>query len=146
MTAPGPSLTLLGFDVGEQRTGIAVGNTLSRTAEPIEVAQAERIWEAVERLVALWQPDGFVVGLPTQADGSDTHGTAAARKFANRLRGRLGKPVMLVDERYSTVEAESRYGRIAADHHAAAVLLQQYLDSSSPATDFPKPPTPPPPR
>lgn len=121
--------TLMGFDVGTKRTGIAVGNTLTGTATPLEVAPAAQLWSVVDRLVAQWQPDGFVVGLPRQADGADTHGTAPARRFASQLRHRAARPVVFVDERYSSVEAESRHGsRIAADHHAAAILLQQYLD------------------
>lgn len=121
--------TLLGFDVGTVRIGIAVGNTLARTAQPLQVADAARVFEAIERLIVEWQPDGFVVGLPQRDDGSETQGSAPARKFANRLRGRYGLPVEFVDERYTSVEAEARCGKMAAvDHQAAALILQQYLD------------------
>ena len=121
--------TLLGFDVGTRRIGIAVGNTLTCTAQALEIAEASRVFEVVDRLIANWAPAGFVVGLPTQADGADTQGTAPARKFANRLAGRYRLPVDFVDERYTSAEAHAQYGKMAAiDHHAAALILQQYLD------------------
>lgn len=121
--------TLLAFDVGTARVGVAVGNTLTRTAQPLEIVPTPRIFEAVERLLREWQPQGFVVGMPAHADGRPTHGTAPARKFGNRLHGRYGLPVEFVDERYTSVEAHAQYGKMAAvDHHAAALILQQYLD------------------
>lgn len=121
--------TLLAFDVGTARIGIAVGNTLARLAQPLQVVEAARVFDTVARLIAEWQPAGFVVGLPLREDGSETQGTAPARKFANRLKGRYGLPVEFVDERYTSVDAQARYGKMAAvDHHAAALILQQYLD------------------
>jgi putative Holliday junction resolvase len=124
-----PARTLLGFDVGTVRVGVAVGNTVSGTAQALQVIDAARAFEAIERLMAEWQPDAFVVGLPLHEDGSDTQGSAPARKFANRLKGRYGRPVAFVDERFTSTEAQSRYGKMAPiDHHAAALILQQYLD------------------
>ncbi|HEU4620996.1 MAG TPA: Holliday junction resolvase RuvX, partial [Burkholderiaceae bacterium] len=68
-----------------------------------------------------------------RGDGTETHGTKPARKFANRLHGRYGKPVEFVDERYTSVEAEATYGKIGpSDHHAAALILRQYLDALPP--------------
>lgn len=129
---PDPSLaarTLLGFDVGTVRVGVAVGNTVAGSAQALQVIDAARAFEAIERLVAEWQPDAFVVGLPLHEDGSDTQGTAPARKFANRLKGRFGRPVVFVDERFTSTDAQARYGKMApVDHHAAALILQQYLD------------------
>jgi putative Holliday junction resolvase len=124
--------TLLGFDAGERRIGIAIGNTLTGTARALETVPAAQVWPAVQRLIKEWQPDAFVVGLPLRDDGSETQGTAPARRFAGRLQGRFGKPVALVDERYTSVAAEERYGKMApVDHHAAALILQQHLDALS---------------
>lgn len=127
-----PIETLLAFDVGLRRIGVAVGNSFARLAQPLEVIPAVPTVRAFARIRALideWQPQRFVVGLPRRADGTPTHGTAPARKFANRLHGRFGKPVEFVDESYTSVEAEATYGKIApSDHHAAALILQQYFD------------------
>jgi putative holliday junction resolvase len=122
--------TLLGFDAGEKRVGIAVGNTITGTAQALETVTVAQIWPAVQQLIDEWQPDAFVVGLPLRDDGSETQGTAPARRFAGRLQGRFGKPVVFVDERYSSVEAEQHYGKMAVvDHHAAAIILQQHLNA-----------------
>jgi putative Holliday junction resolvase len=135
--------TLLGFDAGEKRIGIAIGNTLTGSARALETVAAAQVWPAVERLIREWQPDAFVVGLPLRDDGSETHGTAHARRFAGRLQGRFGKPVVMVDERYTSVAAEERYGKMApVDHHAAAMILQQHLDALSASPDIESEPSP----
>jgi putative Holliday junction resolvase len=130
MPAPARAQTLLGFDAGEKRIGIAIGNTVTGTAQALETVAAAQIWPAVQRLIDEWHPDVFVVGLPLRDDGTENQGTAPARRFAGRLQGRFGKPVILVDERYSSVEAEQHYGKMAVvDHHAAAIILQQHLNA-----------------
>ena len=132
--------TLLGFDFGEKRVGVAVGETETRLAHPIttiaEEANDARL-AAIGRLVAEWRPSGFVVGLPHLADGAEHEIARLASKFARRISQRFGLPVAFVDETLSSVEAHSRIRdgtaragrRDDIDAHAAAVILQSYLDN-----------------
>jgi putative Holliday junction resolvase len=131
--------TLLGFDFGERRLGVAVGETETRLAHPI-AAIAEEATEArfaaIERLVSEWHPAGFVVGLPRHPDGGEHEIARLAGKFARRLNARFGLPVAFVDETLTSAEAQTRLreagGRATRagdlDAHAAAVILQSYLD------------------
>lgn len=123
--------TFLAFDFGARRTGVAVGNRMLRTvtAQPTICADAadKRLQEAEARVRA-WQPDALVVGVPFHPDGASHDNTARARKFARQLRGRCGKPVYEVDERYSTTEALASGAR-DADAGAACVILEQFLRS-----------------
>ncbi|HEY8050890.1 MAG TPA: Holliday junction resolvase RuvX, partial [Ramlibacter sp.] len=102
--------TFLAFDFGAKRTGVAVGNRISRTATPQPTIRAEsndaRLAAAQER-VREWQPDALVVGVPFHPDGASHDNTARARKFARRLAARAQLPVYEVDERYSTTEAQA---------------------------------------
>lgn len=138
--SPGPQ-TLLAFDFGLRRTGVAVASTLIGEARPLDTVQAEgeARWAPLAALVAAWQPDALVVGIPRHPDGTEHELTRAARRFARELARRHGLPVHEVDERYSSVEAEAALraegGRRARpgrpdprlDARAAAVLLDQYL-------------------
>jgi putative Holliday junction resolvase len=134
---PPLSGTLLGFDFGEKRIGVAVGETQTRLAHPLSTI-AEEATEArlaaIARLVAEWQPRGFVVGLPRHADGGEHAVARLAGKFARRLEARFGLPVAFVDETLTSAEAESQLresgGRAKGglDAHAAALILQSYLD------------------
>jgi putative Holliday junction resolvase len=131
--------TLLGFDFGEKRLGVAVGETETRLAHPI-AAIAEEATEArfaaIERLVSEWHPAGFVVGLPRHPDGGEHEIARLAGKFARRLNARFGLPVAFVDETLTSAEAQRRLreagGRATRagdlDAHAATVILQSYLD------------------
>ncbi len=139
-----PSGTLLGFDFGEKRLGVAVGETATRLAHPvatlaIEATQARL--EAIARLVAEWRPAGFVVGLPRHADGGPHEIARLAGKFARRLEARFGLPVACVDETLTSAEAAARLREAGArprdagglDAMAAAVILQSYLEGAAPA-------------
>jgi putative Holliday junction resolvase len=122
--------TFLAFDYGLKRTGVAVGNRMLRSATPQPTIRAEgaaRLEQAQAR-VREWQPDALVVGVPFHPDGASHDNTARARKFARQLRGRCGKPVFEVDERYSTTEALAS-GATDADAGAACVILEQFLRS-----------------
>jgi len=126
--------TLLGFDFGTSRIGAAVGNTLTASARPlaqIDNRVAARGFEAIERLLKDWQPQRLVVGRPLHRDGMPHQMTARCERFARQLQGRFGLPVDLVDERYSTTEAESGDGSGAGntDAQAAAIILRQYLQN-----------------
>ncbi len=131
--------TLIGFDFGERRIGVAVGETSTRIASPIgaidEPANEPR-FKAIEALVREWQPAGFVVGRPRHDDGSEHAVAKLAEKFARRLEARFALPVAFVDETLtSAVAADSLRGtRTRArrpsdvDAMAATLILQSFLD------------------
>lgn len=123
--------TFLAFDFGAKRTGVAVGNRLSRTATPQPTIRAEsndaRLAAAQAR-VQEWQPDAIVVGVPFHPDGASHDNTARARKFARQLAARTQLAVYEVDERYSTTEALAE-GAGDPDAGAACVILEQFLRS-----------------
>jgi putative holliday junction resolvase len=131
--------TLLAFDYGEKRIGVALGNVLTQSARPLTVIQnrnREYRFEAVGALLREWQPDLLVVGLPSHPDGTPHAMTQLAKRFGNQLNGRFNLPVVWVDERYSSVDAEARLrergdGLDELDAEAACVILQQYLDERS---------------
>jgi putative Holliday junction resolvase len=121
--------SFLGFDYGLKRVGVATGNTVLGTAQPLRTLQAEgdQRFALIAELVKQWQPDALVVGVPFHPDGAPHENTQRAQRFARQLQGRMGLPVHLVDERYSTVQAQSDGAR-DLDAAAAAVILQQFLD------------------
>jgi putative Holliday junction resolvase len=131
--------TVLAFDYGVKRIGVAVGETALGIASPLETIHAETNaarFARIGELVAEWHPVGFVVGRPRHGDGS-VHATAQlAEKFARRLRARHALPVFFVDETLSSAAAEQalREARTRArrtgdvDAMAAAIILQSYFD------------------
>ena len=132
--------TYLGFDFGEVRIGVAVGERLVALAHPLETLATPNNDERFARIATLlhdWQPEGLVVGLPTHADGTPHEMTRLARRFAQRLHGRFGLPVAYAEERLSSVEAEERLrasghnartARAHIDALAAQIILQSYFD------------------
>jgi putative Holliday junction resolvase len=138
---PDPDATLLAFDFGARRIGVALGTTRLRSARPLTTIDTERNdqrFAAIAALIAEWQPDRLVVGLPLHADGTPHAMTARARRFAHQLEGRTGLPVVQVDERHtselarSALQAEGRGGRehrALRDAVAAQLILQAYLDT-----------------
>ena len=119
--------TILAFDYGEKRIGVAVGNTLTRTAEPLKTIHQQFQYErfkAIEQLIVEWQPQLLVVGLPTHPDGQAHAMTAKCERFGNQLHGRFQKDVVWVDERYT-----SACVRDGDDALAAQLILQQHLDT-----------------
>lgn len=137
-TAP---LTVLGFDYGERRIGVAVGQTVSATASPLRVLAARHgqpDWEELARLVGEWRPDALVLGLPGTEDGAPHALAPAIRRFARRLRGRFGLPLAFADERLSSYEAASRAKGGALDAAAAAAVLETWLAEPTPcSTEIP---------
>lgn len=122
--------TILGFDFGLKRIGVAVGNSLIRQAQPLTViaaAKNDAKFAAIAQLVAAWQPGRCIVGLPFYPDGTEHAMTLRCRRFANQLFGRFGVPTQLVDERYSSAVLAQQRG-VAIDDRAAALILQQYFD------------------
>jgi putative Holliday junction resolvase len=136
--------TLLGFDFGTRRIGVALGQELTRTARPLTTLQTPNRaidWDGLTRLIEEWRADAFVVGLPLHMDGTEHELTQLARRFGNRLAGRYNRPVFFVDERLTSDEAgrrlaeEGRGGRAhkgAIDAVAAQLILQSWLDQQSP--------------
>jgi len=134
---PGPR-TLLGFDFGTRRIGIAVGQELTGTARPLTTLASRDggpDWTAIGKLIEEWHPAALVVGIPYHMDGSEMELTRLATRFGNRLRGRYNLPVFTVDERLTSAEAEQvlradgrRFDKGAVDQLAAQLILQSWLD------------------
>ena len=138
---------VLAFDFGLRRIGVACGDTVSRGASALSAVPAESgepRWPAIAALIRDWQPDIAVVGLPYNVDGTDSKMTASARIFAQELARRYALDVTLVDERYSSLEAEARLKseresglrrrRIAksdVDAAAACVILERWLSENT---------------
>lgn len=125
--------TVLAFDFGLKRIGVAVGNTIVKQAQPLTIirdATNDARFSAIETLIREWQPALCVVGLPRHPDGAEHEMSLRCRRFANQLHGRFDVATVLVDERYSSaVISHQRGDRI--DDQAAAIILQQYFDDTS---------------
>lgn len=140
-----PDGTALAFDFGERRIGVAVGEPLLGIAHPLTTIQAQTTddrFAAIARLLDEWRPAQLVVGLPTHADGSPHAMTQLARRFARRLKGRYGLPVWLVDERHTSLVAESlleeaglkgRRQKPVLDQVAAQAILQAWFEQQGEA-------------
>jgi putative Holliday junction resolvase len=127
------SRTVLAFDFGLKRIGVAVGEPELRTAHPLTAiaAAGDARFAAIEKLVLEWQPAQLVVGIPLSVEGNPHLMTRQAERFARRLHGRFGLPVATVDERFTSVEAESRLRgkkNKPVDSVAAQLMLEQYFD------------------
>ena len=137
-----PEGTVLAFDFGTRKIGVALGNTLVRNAHPLTTIAAEATalrLDAIGALVAEWKPAALVVGRPVHADGTEHAMTARAERFARMLEGRFGLPVHRVDERFTTREAEGRLRergvraearKAARDAVAAQLILQAWFDEN----------------
>ncbi len=133
--------TVLAFDFGERRIGVAMGEHLLKSAHPLTTIDTEITtlrFAKIEGLIKEWQPKLLVVGLPLDEDGGTHKMTPLCKRFANRLNGRFALPVVLVDERYSSTEAslqlnqqniKGRKQKPMLDAMAAQVILQSYFDS-----------------
>jgi putative Holliday junction resolvase len=134
----GAARTVLAFDYGARRVGVAVGEPELGTAHPLPGIAAEGAarFAAIGRLVAEWRPARIVVGLPLAADGVAHETTRRAQRFARQLHGRFRLPVDLVDERFTSTEAEQRLrgrraSKLAIDSMAAQLILEQYFDAAA---------------
>jgi putative Holliday junction resolvase len=130
--------TLLGFDFGLKRIGIAVGQRVTGTASALCTVTScddKPDWDTISGLIGAWHPDALVVGLPLHADGSESDMSAAARKFAHQLEERYRLPVHTMDERLSSHAAaemqrrDNAQGRTGIDAIAASIILQNWLES-----------------
>lgn len=133
---------MLGFDVGTRLIGVAVGNTLTASAQAVAVVNMrdkQPDWVRLDALIAQWQPDALVVGLPLTRDGDEQPMTRHARRFAQAIGERSRLPVHMQDERHSSQEAARRFARARAagtrrrrdaeqlDAMAAVVILESWL-------------------
>src|SRR5450830_37151 len=124
--------TLLAFDFGLKRIGVAIGNTLIKQAQPLTIISAatnDAKFTELGKLIEQWQPARCIVGLPSHPDGAEHEMTVRCRRFANQLHGRFGVATVLVDERYSSAVIPQRRGE-HIDAEAAAIILQQYFDDT----------------
>ena len=133
------SVRALGFDFGLKNIGVAVGQSLTGTAQelaPLRARDGIPQWEEIQALLSEWQPDTVVVGLPLNMDGTESELSARARKFANRLHGRFGCQTKMADERLSTRSAKEEayardhrgnFGDKPVDSIAARIILEDWF-------------------
>ncbi|MES9935057.1 MAG: Holliday junction resolvase RuvX [Sedimenticola sp.] len=127
--------TLLGFDYGPSKIGVAVGQTLTGSASPLDTlrsVQEKPDWEGITRLIEEWKPEALVVGLPFNMDDTEAEIAPRARRFARQLEGRYHLPVHMADERLTSLEAKRQLGRKPKkieelDAIAAKLILETWL-------------------
>ncbi len=144
-----PDVAVLAFDHGQKRIGVAIGQTLTATASPLQILTArdgKPNWDEVQQLVRQWQAECLVVGLPLREDGESQENTHLARRFGNQLAGRTGLVVHWVDERFTSRSAEQRrrelrragaIGRNSSRHDdavAAQLILEHWLTQDTRAS------------
>ena len=124
-------LTVMAFDYGTRRIGVAVGNTLTKAGQPLKIIAepSEDVrFKAIQTLIKEWLPNQLVVGLPCHPDGTEHEMSAKARRFGNQLHGRFQLPVEWVDERYTSAVLEGDPDmRDNLDAQSAALILEQYF-------------------
>ena len=123
--------TVMAFDYGTRRIGVAIGNSVAQTGQALKTISQNNIDVRFQELAALlkeWQPDQLVVGLPVHPDGTAHEMTAKSKRFGNQLHGRFQLPVAWVDERYSSVvlEGDDKM-RDNLDSYSAVLILEQYF-------------------
>ena len=128
MTRP---ITVMAFDYGTRRVGVAVGNSVTQAGQALKTIaapNADVLFQDIEGLIKEWQPDQLVVGRPVHPDGAEHEMTAKATRFGNQLHGRLNLPVDWVDERYTSAILENDPKmRDNLDAHSAVLILEQYF-------------------
>ena len=131
---------VLGFDFGQKRIGIAVGNNISKTARALTTIDSlsnNQKFELIQKIIEEWQPVSIVVGVPFNVDGSEHRITNLSKKFAKQLEQKYSLPTHLIDERYTSIEAsheikdkkiDLKKKKLLIDQIAAKIILQSYLD------------------
>ncbi len=131
--------TVLGFDYGEKRIGVATGQTITTSATPLMTLTATNQkpdWDKIEKLIIEWKPDALIVGLPTYLDGTTSEMTKKAQRFSRQLEGRFHLPVYLMNETLSSFEAEhyvtkkGQHNKQEIDKMAAAIIVQSWLEQN----------------
>ena len=128
---------MMGFDFGTKRIGVAIGQTITKTARPLETLAADTaLWDNIHALIKRWQPEALVVGIPLNMDGTEQPITAQAKQFAKLLHERCQLPVYNMDERLSTVAAREHVfqkggfkalKKTKIDSVAAQLILEHWL-------------------
>ena len=129
--AGSPELTIMAFDFGTRRIGVAIGNTLTQAGQPLKAVSegsGNAYFKVIAGLLKEWQPNRLVVGMPRHPDGAEHEMSAKARRFGNQLHGRFGLPVDWVDERYTSAVLEVDPDmRDNLDARSAVLILEQYF-------------------
>jgi putative Holliday junction resolvase len=132
--------TVLGFDYGAKRIGIATGQTITSTATPVTTLTAVNSspdWDGIHKLIKQWNPDALIVGIPYFLDGKESEMTKTVQNFCDELEKRFGKSVLKVNETLSSYEAEQalkkklkigKHNKQEIDKMAAAIIVQSWLD------------------
>jgi len=129
------ALTILSFDYGTRRVGVAVGNSITQSGQALKTITAlnsDALFQEIESILKEWQPDQLVVGRPVHPDGAPHEMTAKAVRFGNQLHGRFHLPVAWVDERYTSAVLEGdpkMHDNL--DAHSAVLILEQYFAEQS---------------
>jgi len=137
--------TILAFDFGLKRTGVAVGNTLTGNATPectLQSKDEKPDWDGITRLIEAWKPEKVVVGMPTELDGSKNTLTKRVERFCNQINGRYNLPVEQENEQFSSIEAAERLKELRqsgrkqkitkeeVDKIAASIILERWMQSN----------------
>ena len=133
--------SVMGFDYGLKRIGLATGQTITGTATPLATLQSihqSPDWESIQTYIRQWRPDALIVGIPYLLEGGESDITRAARKFSKQLEQRFNLPVYTIDESLSSFEAEqqlkqdtkiAKHNKHEIDKMAAAIIVQSWLNS-----------------
>lgn len=140
--SPASTITsVIGFDYGARRIGLATGQTITGTATPLKTiaqVQGNPDWAAIGQEIAQWKPQALVVGMPFYTDGSANRMTERVKQFSYELGKRFGLPVFEIDESLSSMQAEQalkrdmkigQHNKHEIDRMAAAIILQRWLDT-----------------
>lgn len=123
--------TVMAFDYGTRRVGVAVGNSVTKGGQALKTISASSIdslFQQINELIQEWEPKSLVVGLPTHPDGAEHEMTGKAKRFGNQLHGRFRLPVIWVDERYTSAVLEGDVQmRDNLDAHSAVLILEQFF-------------------
>jgi len=137
--------TIIAFDFGLKRTGVAVGNTLTGSASPTCTLQSRNEqpdWQGISRLFDEWKPERLVVGMPTELDGSESPLTKRINRFCNQLNGRYNLPVDQENEQFTSIEAAARLKQLRqsgrkkkvmkeeVDKIAASIILENWMQKN----------------
>ena len=129
------AVTMMSFDYGTRRVGVAVGNSMTKAGQALKTITApssDVLFREIEKLLKEWRPEQLVVGRPVHPDGSPHEMTAKAVRFGNQLHGRFQLPVSWVDERYTSAVLEGvSEMHDNLDAHSAALILEQYFAEHS---------------
>jgi putative Holliday junction resolvase len=131
---------VIGFDFGQKRIGVAVGNNISKTAQAlitIDSSSSNQKFKVIQKIIEEWQPISIVVGIPFNVDGTEHKVTNLSKKFAKQLEQKYSLPTHLIDERYTSIDANCeikdkkihlKKKKLLIDQLAAKIILQSYLD------------------